>query len=92
MTVELTASDDNDYITFINPRSFDRNDVIFTEFKGKYIKKLCSQVYTNLDGVEPDDCRRKIPPYEAFHLNFATMLPKIPPLKTNITTLNMLKI
>jgi alpha-mannosidase len=78
MTVELTASDDNDYITFINPCSFDRNDVIFTEFKGKYIKgNYAQQVYTNLDGVETLMIAGvKIPAYESVSFELCDNAPE----------------
>ena len=46
----LTKSN-GDCVTFINPTSFKRNDVIFTAFDGKYIDgNFPQQVYKNLDG------------------------------------------
>ena len=49
----INNNDDEDKITFINTLSFDRNDVIFTDYNGKIVDADCrQQIYTDLDGTE----------------------------------------
>ena len=51
LTKILTKAE-GDCVTFINPCGFDRNDVIFTSFDGKFVEGFKQQVYKNLDGKE----------------------------------------
>ena len=49
----IIDKDETDKISFINTLSFDRNDAIFADYKGKIIDADCrQQVYTDLDGTE----------------------------------------